>query len=199
MKNIIYIFIFLCLAHSCIEKSVSPSEMINWVEADKNGLKKIQRTKEIIFEVLYKPVDYIIAIENRSNQISNIKYSNLISELAGLQYLELRLMYNNNTENILSGNIDSEEEYFERLDYFVTHARNDMYLVDGSDTLLPILYHFERNYGLTSQNKILLAYSNKSTKKDKHFFVNDQIFGSGKIKFEFNIEDIKSMPVLKVN
>ena len=90
-------------------------------------------------------------------------------------------------------------EYFERLDYFVTYANQDIFMVQGQDTLLPKLYHFERNYGLAPKNTLLLGFDQGEKEQDRTVYIDDQILGVGRVKFLFKNTDIKSTPTLKIN
>jgi len=200
MKNkisITLVGLLTLLTISCGKEELRPSDLIRWVENEENGLVQRQNFQEYFFEAKYKPLDYVVSIEGRTDDLSESKYTDIKSELEGLQYVDLNIGPLSKSGNALSGDLKSEEEYFERLDYFVTYAQQDIFLVQGKDTLLPKLYHFERNYGLAPKNTLLLGFQNGSTEADRYLYIDDQILGVGRVKFLFENSRIKSTPTLK--
>lgn len=188
--------VFIVLA-SCSKKELLPSELIHWVENEENGLRKRQNFENYFFEAKYKPIEYIIALEGRSDVITQGKYESIREELSGLQYLDLNIGTLRSDGNALSSSISSNEEYFERLDYFITYARHDIFMVQGKDTLYPKLFHFERNYGLAPKNTLLLGFDQIKTVSDRILIIDDQILGVGRVKFMFENDKINLTPTLK--
>lgn len=193
------LFLMALAAFSCSKEKMRPSDLIQWVENKENGLIERQEFQHYFFEAKYKPLDYVIAIEGRTDDLKNDDYLNLKSELEGLQYVDLNIGPLNTNGNALSGGIQNNDEYFERLDYFVTYANQDIFMVQGRDTLLPKLYHFERNYGLAPKNTLLLGFEQGEKEHDRTVYIDDQILGVGRVKFLFKHTDIQSTPTLKIN
>lgn len=193
------LIIFGCfvLTVACSKDEMKPSDLIHWVEDSENGLVQRQEFENYFFEAKYKPVDYVVSMEGRTDNLTEDEYLNLKSELEGLQYVDLTIGPLKSQGNALSGGIENEDEYFERLDYFVTYANQDIFLVQGQDTLLPKLYHFERTYGLAPKNTLLLGFDTGKEDTDRNIIIDDQILGVGRVKFLFENEHIKSTPTLK--
>ncbi|MCH2229178.1 MAG: hypothetical protein MK105_02445 [Crocinitomicaceae bacterium] len=186
------------LAFACSNSELTASDLIPWVEDDENGLHKELQVSAYEFEAQYKPIDYIVAMEARTDEISELDYQSTKTELEGLEYFDLSIggLYEN--ANALNANISSDEEYFSRLDYYLTYARNDIFLAQDSDTLMPVIYHFERNYGISSKNKILLGFETEPTNlNDMTLVMDDQVLGIGRVKFTFSKEDLNAIPKLK--
>ncbi|MCL4816895.1 MAG: hypothetical protein QY303_10325 [Vicingaceae bacterium] len=100
--------------------------------------------------------------------------------------------------DILSEGIEDENEYYERLNYFDQEAQIDMKLVDGSDTLSCLLYHFERNYGIAPFNNIVLSFpgrKNQQNSHDKVFIFDDKVLGLGTVKIKIEKELVKKIPI----
>lgn len=182
---------------ACGNKEMKPSALIQWVESEESGLVQRQEFEHYFFEAKYKPLDYVISIEGRTDDLSEAKYSTLKSELDGLQYVDLNIGPLAQQGNALSAGTESQEEYFERLDYFVTYAQQDIFMVQGADTLYPKLYHFERNYGLAPKNTLLLGFDQGAEAEDRQVYIDDQILGVGRVKFSFENSKINSTPTLK--
>jgi len=194
--SIAFTFMFLI---SCSKEEMQPSDLIRWVENSENGFIQRQEFEHYFFEAKYKPTDYVISIEGRTDHLSEEKYAELKGELEGLQYVDLTIGPLTTQGNALSGGIENQDEYFERLDYFVTYANQDIFMVQGKDTLMPKLYHFERNYGLAPKNTLLLGFDQGEKGKDRNVYIDDQILGVGRVKFLFKNKTIQSTPTLKRN
>lgn len=200
MKRLKYILVLVLgalILASCGKEVLRPSDLIKWVDQEENGLVQRQNFENYFFEAKYKPIDYVVSMEGRTDDLSEEDYSNMKSQLEGLQYVDLNIGTLSKTGNALSGEVESEDEYFQRLDYFVTYAQQDIFMVQGKDTLYPKLYHFERNYGLAPKNTLLLGFENGSSETDRYVFIDDKILGVGRVKFLFENEAIKSTPTLK--
>lgn len=201
MKKIVLIAVALLASVVLISfmgsNELKPSELIHWVENQENGLTQSKAINEFIFEAQYKPVDYVVSLEARKDDVTENEYQQLKSELDGLQYIDLTIGTNAGQGNALSGGIQNEDEYYQRLDYFVTYANQDIYLIQGQDTLWPQLYHFERNYGLAPSNTLLLGFEKGNSEEDRNLIIDDQVLGVGRVKFLFEKENINSTPNLK--
>jgi len=197
-KSITLLFLAfgILLNCACSKEKMKPSDLIYWVNNPENGLVQRQDLSTYFFEAKYKPLDYVIAMEGRSDELSESHYTELKGELSGLQYIDLTIGPLSHEGDVLSSGIQSDEEYFERLDYFVTYANQDIFMVQGKDTLLPRLYHFERNYGLAPKNTLLLGFDQGEKNQDRHFYIDDQILGVGRVKFLFQEKNIQSTPTL---
>lgn len=200
MKSILNILLLATLViTSCGKEEMKPSDLIRWVEDGENGMIQRQDFEHYFFEVKYKPLDYVISVEGRTDELSSAKYEELKSQLEGLQYVDLNIGPLIQKGNALSGGTQNQEEYFERLDYFVTYANQDIFMVQGQDTLYPKLYHFERNYGLAPKNTLLLGFDQGEANQDRLVCIDDQVLGVGRVNFLFENEKIKSTPTLKRN
>jgi hypothetical protein len=185
------------LVIGCSNETLKPSELIHWVNDSRNGLIQKQMINNFDFEVLYKPTDYVIALEGRTDQLTEEAYTELKSSVGDMQYLDLKIRSAADNTDALSGAIESQDDYYVRLDYFVTYAYQDIRLVQGRDTLSPLIYHFERTYGLTPYNTILLGFEKTESPGDRTLIIDDQILGIGRVKFVFDEEKINETPTLK--
>lgn len=173
-----------------------PSELMKYVTSNENGLIKSRKFEDFEFTATYKPIDFVIATEARSDDLSTKSYNKIKKELTGLQYVDLSIRPISSQGNALSGNIEKQEEYYERLDYFVTYMQYDISLIQNADTLSPVLFHFERNYGLTPYSTVILAFETGMDKGDKTLMINDQVLGIGRVNFYFKETDILAVPKL---
>jgi hypothetical protein len=192
------ILIGSCVLLSCSKEptAMEASNFIRWVENEQNGLLNQRSLGDFKFSLQYKPLEYVVLTENRTNKLKESELETRKEELENLQYYNFKISSLRGTE-MLSTNIRSEEEYNARLYYFSALAQQDISLIDGSDTLPCLLYHFERNYGLGPYNNLVLAFRNTGKINNKTFVYNDQVLGTGPVKFSIKASDIHQTPTLK--
>lgn len=203
MKNsILYCFLISCslIFFSCGGKSeLSVSDYLGWVNNAENGLKVVKELSNYKFELFYKPVEYIAIKEQRTFDVNTKVYSERLNELSGMQYYTLRIESQGGME-MMRTDINSEEEYSVRLQYFSDLAQYDMKLIDGHDTLNCALFHFERNYGVAPYNNIVLAFpKTKNTFNSKTLTFSDRVLGVGKVNLKIEEKDIKNIPEIILN
>ncbi|MBI4648071.1 MAG: hypothetical protein HY738_16170 [Bacteroidia bacterium] len=200
-KYILYIFfLFSGIFFSCSEKELNAVDYISWIENDDNGLKVIKEFGKLVFEIQYKPYDYIIVKEEK-NTVFHDELAKKVSELEELQYFTFRIRLKDQSVAPIRFNLSDETEYNRRLEYFSFSMKNDMFLVEGADTLDCVLYHFEPDYGITSNNTFVLAFRlpGKSDEyADKTFIYLDNIFEAGTVKMKISKKSLKNIPKLKL-
>lgn len=191
--------IVLIIASSCAN-IVKPDKMVEFVENPENGLFAEKEMQGVQYRTHFRPVEYMASAEFLKKPEKTI--SEIINEVSGLQYFSFEISNKENKGDVLKKNVTSMDEYFQRIEYFSYMAQNDFTLVDGSDTLDCVLYHYERSYNLTPSHRLLLAFPAKkaddSGKQDKILSYNDQVFGSGRINLCITADNIQKIPKLIV-
>jgi hypothetical protein len=194
------IFLFALSVVACNKKNekLSLEEYIKFIQNPDNGFITEKELGDYKFQVLYQPKDYLIASEIKSGCIDKSHVVERTKELDGYQCVVLRVKSKESNE-LLSADNGSEEEYYKRLEYFSGNAQSDMFLLDGQDTLPCVLYHYERNYGLSPITSIVMTFkNNKNSNSDKKIFVfDDKILGLGKLNVSLEF-DINSIPQLQL-
>lgn len=197
-KNIVTVFILLFL-NSCVKTELTPTEYIEWIENEENGLNTSKSFDDISFHLLFKPVDYIIAKELLNKGIKKEDVFKRSKELGDMQYFTLRIKSLKSNE-LLKAGIKSENEYYQRLEYFMGYMQNDLYLIEGKDTIPCGMNHFERNYGLAPYNNFIIAFSKTiNSNEDKIFVYDDKVLGTGKVMMKIEAKDINNIPSIKWN
>jgi hypothetical protein len=197
-KYILVLMVCLWLM-SCQQKTATPKEYVAWVEDEGNGLSVGKEFDDIAYAVLYKPANYIVAKEFLNGGIKQPQIAERIKALGDMQYMTLRITSLKASELLRAG-ITNENEYYERLEYFMNDIQQDIYLVEDKDTLPCVLNHFERTYGLAPFNNFVLGFHKSNNKQvDKLFVYDDQLFGTGKVMIGIKASDINQAPQLKLN
>ncbi|MCW3071741.1 MAG: hypothetical protein JWO44_1631 [Bacteroidetes bacterium] len=194
-------FLVLLLWAGCKKKQ----EMLDaggykqWVEKTANGLVSAKEVGDFEFAVMYKPIDYIVSMETAGKNIAADSIRKRMNELKGFQYYTLRIKSLKDNEFLRTG-LHADNEYYERLEYFVSNAQSDIILVEGTDTIPCGMYHFERNYGISPYNNIILSFPEHDSlnAKDKIFIYDDKILGTGKVALRLSADELKELPKLDI-
>jgi hypothetical protein len=196
IRQFVVIFLSSCIFFGCARKDLSPLEYVKWVEAESHGLNLKKQIGEFEFGLQYKPHDYIALMEKKDENISSYDLNKRVAELGGLDYYTFRISSSKSKE-ILSAGISSENEYYQRLEYFMSPMQDDISMVIGKDTIPCTLFHFERTYGLTPYCNFVMGFpSVKEENSDRKFIYNDRILGTGNVIININNSDLKNIPTL---
>ncbi len=202
MKAIKFIWCSFLLLNlwSCGCEELPPSDYVQWVNNAENGLLKEKTIPPLTVEVLYKPLAYIVANEERSNVISKEVYQGRIKELEGLQYYTLKLGIMDENLDVTNYEVTNNAEQQERLNYLSFAMQRDIKLIDGKDTLPCKLFHFERSYDLSSTRTFVLAFDQLETNQNqsKTLILDLPYFKTGPIKLNYKTADLEAIPSLKL-
>lgn len=184
---------------ACTTNELVPMAYRSWIEDEANGLKVRKEISDFKFTFFYKPLEYIAVVE--SPDMTREGLQQRVKELDGYQYYTLKIETQKYDE-LLKAGADSEREYYQHLEYFVSMMQDDLVLIDGNDTLPCVLYHFEQNYHLAPFNNILLAFEKKDQEAlqagDKTLLYDDFILGTGTVKMTIKGSAIDNVPKLKL-
>lgn len=183
--------------------TLSVEEYIRYVQNESNGLNVQKEIDGLKYLYQYKPLEYISAVELRKNKISKNELKNKIETIEELQYCNFRIISDEKNE-FLRYRIKFPDEYYSRIEYYSFEMQNDIHLIDGSDTLDCLLFHFERVYSIapyvTFTCGFAKQYNEKSSSSDfnnKTFVYEDKIFNTGKIYLTVEAKALKNLPLLE--
>jgi hypothetical protein len=178
-------------------KHANIPDYVRWVEDEANGLLVKKEMDNCRLSLQYKPVEYVVLLEKRDPGLTRTAMEKRQKELEGMRYFTFSIRPKGTSE-VLSEGIGSQNEYYERLDYFTSLAQNDFSIVQGVDTLPCLLYHFERNYGVSPENKIVLGFESRPFKAGTGMALlyEDRVLGCGKQQFSITAESLDKIPQL---
>ncbi len=187
------------LMYSC-ERSLAPAQLVAYIQNPDNGLHKNKKVGQLQVDLQYQPTASVIANELRKNQITQEEYEQRVPDLESLQYFTLKLSVDEPGKNISTFDISHPQEEQERLYYLSFLMKHDIRLIEGQDTLAPVLYHFERSYDLADHRTFVMAFENKTPHniEDKTFVFHSDLLGTGPIKLKFKENDLQNTPQLKL-
>lgn len=192
----------ICLILSlrfCTSESLSPRDYKAYVTNPDNGLVKTKHIDKVDYIVTYKPHELIVVMENEDG-IDTATYTNTIGEIQGLQYYNFKLKIDDKAKDILKAGVSSVNDYYKRVEYFTSLMQNDIWLIQGKDTLPCRIFHYERNYSAAPYSDFSLAFdgTDGNATVDRTIVFNDHVFNNGLIKLTISGDDIKKIPALKI-
>ena len=177
--------------------SLVPLDFVSWVKDGHHGLNKEKTIGDIRFAAQYKPLEYVICMEERTEQVEDSLVKRKVAELKDMQYIDFKIALTNSEGELLKYNLSSLSQYEERVNYFSYKMQNDIKLVEGKDTLDCALFHFERAYDVAPYSVFVLGFPlGKGNAETKTLVYHDNMFKKGIIKLEFEKGDLNTIPNL---
>lgn len=198
----ILLFAFLFLHMGCSLGKYSPSDYMQWVEAEENGLRLTQSFSEIDFTLQYKPTDYIIAQEISGNKLTTNAIDSRRIGLEKQMHFNFIIHAKNSTQSPLH-NGETREEYLDKMYYIFSSGEDDFAVRVGTKTVACSFCHLEQNYGLAPSVTLVLAFDcsdfNLTDEIKEHgisFLYNDQLFGFGQIRMRIDKNAVNEIPAV---
>lgn len=192
----IYTVILAIVMFSSCKQSYTGEQLHKWVSDEANGLVQRVENESFMWEVHYQPLEYMIAKEAKKQELTKELYKTIKERKKGLQYFKIKIQ-SKQTGNILTNIPSMQEDNELRLQYFLNEFDKDILLIDGKDTLISRLFHFERNYGALNHNNVLVAFEDNNHRTDKKIIFLDRVLGLGLQEIRFKKEDLEKIPTLK--
>ena len=178
------------LLFSACNKTFNSEELKVFVLDQENGFLKTELVANTEYSVLYSHPQFEALKRIKDDQkASEELITELIQESSEQLIFYIRLRDINN-KNLLKKDIVDNKVYDERLMYLLGDIKDDFSLLNGTDTISCSIHHFERGYGVNPSLNITLAFNKPSKLTDFTFIYNDQLFGAGKLKFQYFSEEI---------
>jgi len=202
MKYRLLFVIGLLILISCHEETIlSPAKYVEWVKDPSNGLLQSKAINEFEFTAQYKPLNFIVAQEERTNDLSDTILSSRKKEL-GIDYLYYNFRIKNKEGELspVGSGAHSEQEYQRRLGYFTFDMQQDLYLLHGQDTFPCTMFQFVRNYDIAPYVEFALGFKkqiNTTLNQDITFVFEDRILGIGTTKLLFTQSIFENIPKIK--
>lgn len=198
-KLLIFLGLVLLLVQ-CGKAELQPSDYVAWVDDPDHGFRQTRTIAPLEITALYKPVPYLIAMEERTNDLDPMLYDQRAEELQGLQYYTLKVAINDHSADVTNYQVANNQAQQERLAYLSFGMQQDIQLIQGSDTLPCKLFHFERSYDLAPHRTFVLAFDQPEeldATTERTLVVELAPFNTGPIKFNYSNTTLSSLPILK--
>lgn len=198
------VVILLVILFSCGKaEKLGFADYMSYVENEENGLSLVKEIADYKINVNYQPSEYLALKESigKQKQPSSEKYNSALPHYKDHYYFHMRIENKKQYNNPIMEQSDGYDEYSYILQYMSFYAQNDLKLVVGKDTFECVNYHFENNYKLLPFNDIQMAFRKPEipTSDNLTLVWDDQVYGVGRIKIEFENENITSIPQPIIN
>jgi len=185
----------------CAKTILSPAEYVKWVEEEGNGLTEEKKIGDLVFELQYRPLDYVVMMDTKNMNISKDSLEQRKQQMSGLQHFVLRMRVEGFNDDVLKYNLTNPADYESRVKYFSFQMQNDLKLIDGKDTLYCGVYSYERAFGITPYTTFVLGFpvkeKNQASVGDKTLLFDDKILGAGPLRITISEKNIENIPQLK--
>ena len=175
---------------------------MNWVEDESNGLHQQLAVGDIIYDVQYKPMDYLTILQDPNNNWTHQQKEDFRASKQDLEYFTLKIKTADGLTDPLQYKATDPNDYYHRLKYFSFDIQHDLHLVANGDTLPCRLSHFERTNGLAPYKTIVLGFEKSaappaaSNSGDLLLVFKDRVFQpwSEPIAIEIKANDLNQIP-----
>ncbi len=177
------------------EKSeLIPVEYIQWVRNEKNGLKISKQEGIYLYELQYQPIEYLVVLQERSEEIKASTLKEEMEKRGDLQYFTFK-MSSTKGKGILS---DKDLAIENKEIYLLSGLQQDIMLAEGQDTLKCVMLHFESSNNLVLYDQCVLAFEkSENPKADITFLFRTEKYTDGWVKIPIKRENINRIPRLK--
>lgn len=170
-----------------------------------NEEKEKQTTSKKIKEVNYN-LRYIsneqMALKDVTDisKISQTQFDSLVKNYDSLLFFNLEISIDNFTDDILKYNLggDMETNYSRLVEYYSFKMQHDICLVQNEkDTIPCVLYHYERNYGISSKTNVMIGFKPKTLSNLVLVYDNKHL-KTGTVKFQIEEKNSVNQPHIKI-
>lgn len=181
-------------------RKLGPTELIAWFKDKSADFKHEKTIGEYTFKLQFVPTDVQILreIEDPIN-ISESYYTQRKLELKDKIFCYFEIAPTSLDKTLLETETSNPLEYGNRLNYFISHAEKDIYLVQGEDTLNCLNYHFENTYGLKKSNTLSMTFELTKNTKDIEFVFDEKTLNTGPVIFQQTAFEKLKIPTLQIN
>lgn len=177
------------------KESLATADYIAWVENPENGCFVTKEISGLVFSLQYKPLEYEVMLQEKS-QLGLAEMKLETDSLSDMQYYTFRIGSADGSD-VGRYNVQNDNEYYARLEYFALQMQNDLVLIDGQDTLPCRMFHFERTYGIDPRATFVLAFdANGHTPESKTLLYSDRAFETGPVLLTIESSDLAQIPEL---
>src|SRR5690606_15120299 len=124
------------------------------------------------YQIQYKPYDYILNQERLSANFRNQR----LEELQGMHYFNLKL-FPVDGQDLLKSRSSTNVEYQQAIYYYSFHFQDQVFMIEGNDTLRCELFHFVRDHGLSPELNFVLGFPDLHSENDHQLVIDDEFFG----------------------
>ncbi len=178
-------------------QELTAAEYVTWIEQEENGLHMTKKIGEYVFDLQYKPAEYVVLKENMILPASSEEMKSETANYSDMQYFTLRIKGENGQDPLTD--VADLDTYTSRLVYFTGAMQHDLKLVAGADTLPCMLFHYEPTSGIDGRLTFLIGFPGTSPETDRTFLMEGHELNTGPICITIDKSSINNIPFIKFN
>jgi len=178
------------------QRSVPLEQFVTWVVDKENKLVKDKTISDINYQLAYLPQEYLAYNELKGETFDKAKFEEVEKGYSELTYFKFRIEAKEEKGELLKHDLQSAQQYNERINYMSFKMQNDIILVQEKDTIFPGLFHFERVFEVAPYATVMFAFDKKKFDPVKGFTIiyNDHLFNKGYIKYNYRQNQTIDLP-----
>lgn len=194
VSRFLLLAILVCGCNS--KTDLTPGEYISFMENEKNDFRSTITSGKIRYTFQYKPAEYIAFKESGQSEFNNEKFAKRIDDLAYTAWFNVYIEMEESEVNPIKNQVNSLDEYNQRVVYFLDRAKNSFSLLYGGEEMPLAGYHFENNYGLTPADVIVIGFKIPDSKPEKEIVLeySDRLFGNELMKNRVSKKQLSNIP-----
>jgi hypothetical protein len=203
MRKLVFIPLIVALCLTACEKSrkrLSPKQYITWAKSSEKDLVKKKEINGYKFISKFQPAELLI-LKNMDESFTQASVDSLKNIQYGIFNFVMDIGSAIDNQSLLRANISDENEYYQRVYYYTKEVQNDLYVVEGKDTLPCIFYHFEQTYNLSPVNSLVMEFQRKNPDTEYEnvsLIYEDRMLNTGIIKFQYKKSFLNNLPQLSM-
>lgn len=184
------------LLRNYTDENVTVNEFVTWCADEDHKLNKVKEIADIRYTLSYLPSETMAFLELRKEEYDFSKFKKTSENYSEMTYFNFKVEVINGRIELLKHQLQSASQYEARVKYMSFEMENDIYLLQGKDTLHPGLFHFERIFEVAPYATVMFAFDNQKFNKDENFTIvyNDKLFEKGFVKFNYKTKQLINVP-----
>ncbi len=201
MKKWIILLFGTCLAGCGDSGTLLPGDYVRWIEDGTNGLMVRRQVEGYEFALQYKPIEYIVAKQERTDRLKAAIVKKERAEMEDMQYYTLSIQTTQEKKQFAESKESNPEA---QATYFSGPMQEGLKLVDGTDTLPCLLFQYEPTFNLRPFSNFLLAFDlvreedGTPSNEDKTLIFKDKFLGIGPIYITIKGRNLDHIPSIKL-
>lgn len=201
MKKILCLTIIVAaLFTSCNTDSLSVKDYMSFIESEGNGYRISKSAGPYLIQVDYQPTEAMVINNLKKSRISKREYAECKSKFDDLDYYHIKIGVDSNADvDLAQLNAEGFADLEARLNYLSFAFEEDVKLKINNAEIEPVLFHFERNFGLTPYKTFIFAFPKTQELNSKSIVINSRILNIQNLEITYNQELNFNAPKLNLS
>ncbi len=180
------------------QDELEPALYQNCISKEAVHLKKTDENGKIKMEMMYLTPEYSALMSLQEEKPEKESWDTLVKSYAGITQFKLSVSAIGFNDEFIKLDKPEPSVYEERVKYYSFAMQQDIFAVNGNDTISCSIYHFERSYGVSPISTFLLGFEKLPVGNDIRIIIKEKVFSDKELQFDFSSAELKNVPQLKL-